>query len=56
MTAKERQHMLRLEINNRELRAPLEHCQTVNINMLYELVDMKTKLALVEAALHGGGE
>ena len=53
MNAKERQRMQRLEIENRELRASLEHVQDVNRKMLYELVDLKTKLELVDIALHG---
>lgn len=54
MTAKERQRMQRLEIENRELRQALEHHQDVNRRMLYEIVDLKTKLELVDLALHGG--
>lgn len=53
MTAKERQRMQRLEIENRELRAALDHHQDVNRRMLYELVDLKTKLQMVDLALHG---
>lgn len=53
MTAKERQRMQRLEIENRELRQALEHYQDVNRNMLYELVDLKAKLELVRSALDG---
>lgn len=54
MTSKERQRMQRLEIENRELRAALEHQQEVGRKMLYEIVDMKTKLELIDTALHGG--
>lgn len=54
MTAKERQRLQRLEIENRELRQALEHHQDVNRRMLYELVDQKAKLELVDLALHGG--
>ncbi len=53
MTAKERQRMQRLEIENRELRAALEHHQDVGRKMLYEIVDMKAKLELIESALAG---
>ena len=53
MNAKERQRMQRLEIENKHLRHSLEHVQTVNRNMLYELVDMKTKLELCDLAIHG---
>lgn len=53
MTAKERQRMQRLEIENRELRQALEHNKDVNRKMLYEIVDLKAKLELVDLALHG---
>ena len=53
MTRKEQARLLRMEIENRELRKALEHHQDVNRNMLYEVVEMKTKLALVDWALHG---
>lgn len=53
MTAKERQQMRRLEIENRELRQALEHHQDVNRRMLYEIVDLKTKLELVSEAVFG---
>ena len=53
MTRKEQARLLRLEIENRELRQSLAHHQDVNRNMLYEVVDLKTKLALVDWALHG---
>jgi predicted phosphodiesterase len=54
MTAKERQRLQRLEIENRELRAALEHHQDVNRKMIYEIVEMRAKLELVDLALHGG--
>lgn len=54
MTAKERQRMQRLEIENRELRQALEHHQDANRRMLYEIVELKTKLELVDLALNGG--
>lgn len=54
MTAKERLRMQRLEIENRELRKALEHHQDVNRRMLYEFVEMKVKLELVDLALQGG--
>ena len=44
MTAKEHQRMQRLEIENRELRAALEHHRDVNRKMLYEVVELRTKL------------
>lgn len=56
MTAKEHQRMQRLEIENRELRAALEHHRDVNRKMLYEIVGMKAKLELIDIALHGQDE
>ena len=56
MTAKERQKLQRLEIENRELRHALDHSQDVGRKMLYEIVDLRTKLELVDLALHGGEE
>ena len=53
MTAKERLRMQRLELENRELRRDLEHVQDVNRKMLYELVDLRIKLELIDSALHG---
>lgn len=56
MTAKERQRMQRLEIENRELRQALEREQSVGRRMLYEIVDLKAKLELVRSALDGVDE
>jgi hypothetical protein len=53
MTAKERQKLQRLEIENRELRQALDHSQDVGRKMLYEIVDLRAKLELVDLALHG---
>jgi hypothetical protein len=53
MTAKERQKMQRLEIENRELRQALNHSQDVGRKMLYEIVDLRAKLELVDLAIHG---
>lgn len=53
MTAKERQRMQRIEIENRELRAALNHHQDVGRKMLWEIVELKTKLELIDLALHG---
>ena len=53
MNSKERQKMQRLEIENRELREKLDHCQDVNRKMIYEIVDMKVKLELIDSALNG---
>ena len=48
MTAKERQRMQRLEIENRELRQALEHHQDVNRRMLYKIVDLTIGLRVTE--------
>lgn len=51
MTAKERQHVQRLEIKNRELLAEIERQQEAYRKTVYELVDLKARLELVESAL-----
>ena len=56
MTAKERQRMQRLEIENKHLREELDRHREVGRKMLYEIVDMKTKLELIDIALHGETE
>ena len=56
MTAKERQRMKRLEIENRELKAVLSKHTDVYRNQLFEIVEMKTKLQLIDMAMHGGDD
>ena len=56
MTKSESRKMLRLEIENRELRERLDHFMEVNRKMLYEIVDMKARLEMVDHALHGETE
>ena len=56
MTAKEAQRMKRLEIENRELRAMLGQHTDVYRNQLFEIVEMRTKLQLIDMALHGDTE
>jgi hypothetical protein len=53
MTAKELKRVQRLEIENRELRKQLEHYQDVNRQMIYEIVNLKTTLELVNLAVNG---
>ena len=53
MTAKEQQRMKRLEIENQELRAMLEKHTAVYRDQLFLVVEMKTKLQLIDMALHG---
>lgn len=54
MTAKELQKMKRLEIENSELRAQIEKHMSVYRESLYQIVEMKTKLQLIDMAMHGG--
>lgn len=53
MTAKERQKMQRLEIENRELRE--QHAKNMRIygDNLMEIIELKAKLELIELALRG---
>ena len=53
MTAKERQKMQRLEIENRELRE--QHTKHMRIygDNLMEIIELKAKLELIESALRG---
>lgn len=53
MTAKERQRMQRLEVENRVLREKLAQAMEINNRSIYEAVDMKIKLELIEIALRG---
>jgi len=54
MTAKEKQRMKRLEIENRELKAVLSKHTDVYRDQLFLIVEMKTKLQLIDMAMHGG--
>lgn len=56
MTAKEKQRMKRLEIENRELKAVLSKHTDVYRNQLFEIVEMKTKLQLIDMAMNGGDD
>lgn len=51
MTAKDRNRLRRLEIENEHLRAQVEKQAQIIRNNLYEIVDLKTTLDLVRAAL-----
>lgn len=55
MTAKEQQRMARLEIENRELRDQLSRHMEIYRNQLFEIVELRTKLELVEMAIGGSG-
>lgn len=54
MTAKERQLMHKLEIENRELRAQHAKHFEVYRDSLIEIIDLRARLELVEMALRGG--
>jgi chromosome segregation and condensation protein ScpB len=56
MTAKEMQKIKRLEIENSELRAQIEKHMSVYRESLYQIVEMKTKLQLIDMAMHGGDD
>ena len=56
MTAKEKQRMKRLEIENRELKSVLSKHTDVYRNQLFEIVEMKTKLQLIDMAMNGGDD
>lgn len=51
MTAKDRHRLRRLEIENEHLRAQVEKQAQIIRNNLYEIVDLKTTLDLVRAAV-----
>lgn len=51
MNAKERAKMARLEAENARLREQLERSMTVYRENVWELVDLRTQLDLVRAAL-----
>lgn len=53
MTAKEKQRMKRLEIENRELREKLTRSMDIYREHVWELVHLRTKLELVTMALNG---
>lgn len=48
--------MRRLEIENRELRDKIDQHFDVARKMLYEIIELKAKLELVDSALHGSQE
>lgn len=53
MTAKERQRMQRLEIENRELRERVSKDMSVYSDNLIEIIELKATLELVQVALEG---
>ena len=53
MTAKERQRMQRLEIENRELRERVSKDMSVYSDNLIEIIELKATLELVQIALEG---
>jgi hypothetical protein len=53
MNKKEQMQMSRLEIENRELRAKLDKSMDVYREQAWELIDLRTKLEIIEFALRG---
>ena len=53
MTAKDRHRLRRLEIENEYLRERLDQQSQIIRNNLYEIVELKTTLDLVRAAITG---
>lgn len=51
MNSKERAHVARLEAENAQLRAQIEKHMQIYREQLYELVDLRTQLDLVRAAI-----
>ena len=51
MNSKERAHVTRLEAENAQLRAQIEKHMQIYREQLYELVDLRTQLDLVRAAI-----
>lgn len=54
MTKKEQMKMQRLEIENSHLRERLAKAMDVYRDQLWELVELRTKLEMVELAIKGG--
>ena len=54
MTKKEQLKIYRLEAENKELRARLEKSMDVYRDQALELIDLRTKLELIETVLRGG--
>ena len=53
MTAKERQKVERLEMENDSLREAIRHHMDVYGSCLIEIIELKAKLSLVESAIYG---
>ena len=51
LNSKERAHVARLEAENTQLRAQIEKHMQIYREQLYELVDLRTQLDLVRAAI-----
>lgn len=56
MNSKERAHVTRLEAENAQLRAQIEKHMQIYREQLYELVDLRTQLDLVRAAITKDGD
>lgn len=53
MNKKEQMQMARLEIENRELREKLDKSMDVYRDQAIELIELRTKIELIEFALRG---
>jgi flagellar basal body-associated protein FliL len=51
MISKDRQRLKKLEMENEHLRAQVEKQSTIIRNNIYEIVELKTALDLIKAAL-----
>lgn len=56
MTRQEEARMRRLETENAELRRVLSVEQAANKKMVWELVDLRVKIEMIESALRSGTE
>lgn len=56
LNSKERAHVTRLEAENAQLRAQIEKHMQIYREQLYELVDLRTQLDLVRAAITKDGD
>lgn len=56
MTKSEQTKMTRLEIENRELRDLADRQMAIYRDQLFELVELRAKMEMIEMALKGGDE
>jgi hypothetical protein len=56
MTKKEQAELSRLRVENVKLKAEVDKLFGIYRDQLFEIVDIRTKLELVEQAINGAGE